>query len=109
MTKAETQRQQRAYIANMLETNPVAIDRAIVAIYKRQTSDEQVSHATSHSNGIGFTGFDAEYMSNLAQFAIRTGFLTPKQRGAVKERLKKYWRQLCEVAEQSNHPKYPFH
>lgn len=82
------------------------IARALIAIYERQTSDEQQGAYTRLRNGIGFTGGDAELGTRCAKAALagklepwmvkiwssvtRTGF--PK--------ICKYARQLNEIAEE---------
>lgn len=82
------------------------IERALIAIYERQTSEEQSSATTRVRNGIGFSGADAEIGTRCAKAALagklepwmlkiwssvtRTGF--PK--------ICKYARQLNEIAEQ---------
>lgn len=91
-------------IHNLLDTNPRAVERALVAIYRRQTADEQAQHATRHSNGIGFSAFDAEFCTDVAQKLISGYYngLTPKQLAVSRNKMKRYWRQLVEVAEQSS-------
>lgn len=81
------------------------IARALIAIYARQTADEQRAGVTKFNNGVGFSGADAELGTKCAKAALagkllpwmvkvwsdvtRTGF--PK--------ICKYARQLNEIAE----------
>lgn len=81
------------------------IARALIAIYERQTSEEQMGGYTKFNNGRGFSGADAELGTKCAKAALagelkpwmvkiwssvtRTGF--PK--------ICKYARQLNEIAE----------
>jgi hypothetical protein len=41
--------------------------RALEVIFERQTADEQDSGQTTHENGIGFNGLDAEILSSFAK------------------------------------------
>ena len=44
--------------------------RALVAIWQRQTADEQASKSTTHDNGIGFSQADASQGTKLAEFVM---------------------------------------
>ena len=46
----------RGEIEDMLRTQNGAVERAMVAIWERQTADEQASQTTNHDNGRGFCG-----------------------------------------------------
>ena len=86
-------------IIQLLDTNDKAVDRAVVQLYRRQTQEEQATHATKVNNGVGFTGLDAEFLSSLAESAMKYGQLTPKQRAIARTRVKKYWRQLLSIVQ----------
>lgn len=73
--------------------------RAILAIYERQTSQEQNNKATLEDNGVGFNGVDAGILSSYAQFIQRTGFLTLKQKTVARKKIGKYANQLVLIAE----------
>lgn len=83
-----------------------AIGRALVALYERQTEDEQASHTTTDANGVGFSAFDAEIMTSLAEFYADRGYLTEKQVAMMrkpvgktkKPRIARYARQLANIA-----------
>lgn len=85
-------------IQQLLDENPEAVRRAIVAIYKRQTAEEQASLTTRVDNKIGFGAFDAEFLSSLAQRIERGWGLTDKQLAIGRNKIKRYWRQLAEIA-----------
>lgn len=81
------------------------IGRALIAIYERQTSEEQSSASTRVRNGVGFTGADAEIGTRCAKAAL-AGELKPwmvKIWSGVTStgfpKICKYARQLNEVAE----------
>jgi hypothetical protein len=72
--------------------------RALQALYARQTADEQATLNTSHRNGMGFNGFDAPLLSDIAQKSQRYGGLTPKQTALVAKKLRRYAGQLAAIA-----------
>lgn len=90
----------KAAIHKLLDENPRAVERALVVIYRRQTSDEQVSFQTTHANSRGFGAYDAEFCTDVAQKLIsgRIHTLSPKQLAVVRNKMKRYHRQLCEEA-----------
>jgi len=85
-------------IKALLDANDRAVMRALVALYERQTADEQANAHTSHLNGMGFNGYDAEFGTSLAKQVIRGCILSPRQIAAGRKMCKKYARQLAEVA-----------
>lgn len=96
---------QKAQIVEMLKTNDRAIVRGVLAIYDKQTADEQVAQETNHHNGIGFNGVDARIMSSFAErikgWQPGGKFnwpLSPKQMGIAKKKIMKYAGQLTKIA-----------
>ncbi len=81
-------------VTRLLATSNKAVARAVVTIYRNQTEYEKVCQSTQESNGIGFTGVDAEILSSYAEFYLKNGFLTTKQLAIARNKIKKYWRQL---------------
>ena len=86
-------------IVTMLETNDKAVTRAVIAIYKRQTSAEQIAQATKVNNNVGFNHADAPYLSYCAKYALdkRTN-LSGKHLEKSRKRVMKYWAQLIDIA-----------
>lgn len=82
----------------LLDSKPQAVVRALIAIYERQTEDEKATHATKLHNGVGFSAFDAEFCTDLAKKAKRGWTLSPKQLAVARNKMKRYWRQLAEIA-----------
>jgi hypothetical protein len=75
------------------------ITRALLYMFDRQTQDEQSSLTTSHTNGIGFTGVDAEFLSSVATRCRKYNQdVSPKQFPYVRKKLVKYSGQLVEFA-----------
>lgn len=46
----------KADIEQMLEERDIAVTKALILIYNKQTAAEQSSEATVENDGIGFTG-----------------------------------------------------
>jgi hypothetical protein len=93
-------------IKQLLDSNQKAVERAIVAIYERQTADEKATHSTSKTNGVGFSQYDAEFLSSLAEWIKRGRSLSPRQLAIGRNKIKRYHRQLAEIAnsKQSGQP-----
>jgi hypothetical protein len=96
-----TQKQITAYVRQQLATNPVWAVKALVRIFQEnQTSDEQASEATTHDNGIGFTGTDANFLSSLAKAQLKYGKLSDKQMVFVFKKMPKYSKQVISFSNQ---------
>lgn len=89
---------EKADILRLFEREPRSVDRALVAIYRLQTSEEQQGYHSGESNGVGFTRHDALVLTRYASDCIRNGGLDGKTRAIVKQRVKKYWKQLADIA-----------
>ena len=85
-------------IKALLAESDKAVARAILAIYNRQPADEKIVKETSASNGIGYNGVDANFMSSLAQFYQSKGFLSAGQLKYGRKKIMKYAGQLTEIA-----------
>lgn len=72
--------------------------QALLALYDRQTAQEQDAMRTEELNGRGFTGWDAELLTAFAQQAQTKGWLSPKQDAILMKRLPKYSAQLARIA-----------
>ncbi len=96
-----TQKQITAYVRQQLSTNPVWAVKALVRIFQEnQTSDEQSSESTTHDNGIGFTGTDANFLSSLAKAQLKYGKLSDKQMVFVFKKMPKYHAQVIKMSNQ---------
>jgi hypothetical protein len=62
----------RTEIEALINTNDRAVERAMVAIWERQTRDEQATETTRHHNGIGFSGWTAKSGTYYANW-VRSG------------------------------------
>ena len=82
----------------VLEVNDDQLAKALVALYNRQTEDEKETKETTEQNGIGFNGVDSTFLSSVAENYKKYGRLTENQTKAVRKALKKYCRQLVDIA-----------
>lgn len=82
-----------------------AIGRALVHLFRRQTTDEQEVNGTRYTNGRGFTAGDARKGSITAKYYLKNKCLLDWQiamwlerdaRGV--QRIGKYYRQIAEEA-----------
>lgn len=81
-------------IQKLIDENDKAVCRAIVLVYRNQTHHERDAKRTEEHNGVGFSGYDGEILSSFAEFYLRAGFLTPKQIGIARPKMKRYWKQI---------------
>lgn len=75
-----------------------AVERAIVAIYNRQTLDEQSSQETKHSNNIGFSGAHARLGTYYAQWILQGNSLTGRHLEKARKIALHYVGQLVTIA-----------
>lgn len=92
-------------IRHKLLTDDRWLARALVALNKRQTQDEQRQEITKYRNEQGFRPAHAKKGTGMADFYVRNGFLTPKQLAwwrkvtpCGKSRIEIYAKQLAEIA-----------
>ena len=88
----------REEIETLVNTNDRAVERAMVAIWKRQTADEQSSDTTRHSNGIGFSGWTAKRGSYYAKWVLGGGRLTGKHLAQARRIALHHAGQLLRIA-----------
>ena len=72
--------------------------RALLAIYRNQTVDEQMTGETVEDNGIGFTGTDANILSSFAEQVQNGRTLSVKQLVILNKKIGKYAGQLIRMA-----------
>ena len=91
---------------NLLHKNEW-VYRGVLAIYEKQTFDEQVNERTEHHNGVGFNGIDGDIMSSFAKQIIKWNgtkyqkfpeSLSQKQTAIARKKIVKYSGQLAKIA-----------
>jgi len=85
-------------VAEKLAKNQTWLERGVLAIYERQTADEQDQHATKHVNGRGFSGCDAGYLSYIAKWLLDGKKLNGKHLAKTRKRMTRYAGQLTLIA-----------
>lgn len=94
----KTTKYNREDIVKIIEGSDKAVERAILAIFRRQTQDEQVQATTKHSNGVGFAGCDAHYGTYCAKWVLSGKHLSGSHLEKCRKLARKYVRQLVDEA-----------
>ncbi len=95
-------------ITELLNNNNKAVEKAIVAIYNRQTEDEKSASDTKHSNGVGFSGADAHTGSYYAKWILSGRNLTGNHLAKGRKIAIKYRGQLLTIiADKAEKPTSP--
>ena len=92
-------------LINLLETKDKShvLGRALVALFARQTRDEQKDNTTEEYNGIGFTGADGRSGSLTAKYWMKHGKLEQWQIDRwMKKSEKTGLPRICKYANQLN-------
>lgn len=85
-------------IKDLLQRNDRAVERALLAIYNRQTDAERQAERTVVHNGVGFNAFDAPLGSYLASWVGKGKPLTGPFLDKGRRLASKYVGQLTEIA-----------
>lgn len=88
-------------IKELLATNDKALARAILALYARQTADEQAVGTTKVHNGAGFNAHDAPFLTSIAKALPKwNNHMTPRQIAKARPMMMKYAGQLLAIAQE---------
>lgn len=86
----------------LLASSDAAVERAVVALYERQTHYEKVCRTTVERNHVGFNQPDSYRLSSFAQQVLRyKRSLTARQIWYARRRMMKYWFQLSCIAHEN--------
>lgn len=85
-------------ITQLLKSNNHAVERAIIAIYARQTQDEKHSAATKFQNSVGFSAADARVGTYYANWINSGRRLSGSHLERARSMAIKYRRQLLSIA-----------
>lgn len=66
----------REEVDSLLRRNDLAVERAMIALFHRQTRDEQHTSHTRHDNGVGFSAAYASKGSYYARWVLAGRRLT---------------------------------
>lgn len=92
----------KKYVELKLETDQVWLERAIVAIFERQTVHEQNIEHTIELNHRGYNHADSKRMSYYSKWIKSGKHLTGFHINIAQKRIKKYVNQLILIAQQNN-------
>jgi hypothetical protein len=81
-----------------LQSDDYWLERAVLAIYDKQTSNEKTSEQTIEDNGVGFNGPDSRYLSYVARWIKSGKQLDGHHLLKVRSRMSKYSKQLARIA-----------
>lgn len=84
----------------LISGNRTWIECGIIAIFNKQTDNEQFSEATQLHNNVGFTVADAKILSSFAKQLLKNNgyHLSVKQFAIAQKRIIKYAGQLTKIA-----------
>ena len=86
-------------IKALLDWSDQAVERAVVAIYRRQTSDEQDTGETRHRNNRGFASCHAHLGSYYAKWVLAGHHLDGRHLERARRMMRSYSNQLLQVAQ----------
>lgn len=73
-------------------------ERAVLAIYSRQTEDEKQNEVTLKNNSVGFNGPDSKVMSYYAKWLLKGNHLSGRHLETARKKIVKYVHQLVDIA-----------
>lgn len=97
----------KEFVAQKIKENDQWLIRGVLAIYERQTDEEQQTRETTENNGVGFNGVDSTILSSFAeqikQWENNTARrfpkpLSDKQLAIARKKMVKYAKQLANIA-----------
>lgn len=97
----KTQREWKDYLQRLVRTNDKALMRAVVVIHDSQTEEEQRLGTSIERNGVGFTRWDVEEMSDIAVKIKRGSKLSDNEIVRARIVMPKYWRQLMVISKRN--------
>ena len=95
-----TEAQWKQYLTLLLKRNDKALKTAIILIYRRQTEEEKMIHKSTEDNGVGFTKWDAEEMTQVAKKLIANKEVTKGEWARARNKMPKYWKQLMLISKE---------
>jgi len=84
-------------VKEVIEKYDEGVRRALVMLYKQQTSEERMEGQTIERNNLGFNLHDAPFGTRLAERVLRGDKLLPSEIRAARRMLRKYVKQLTEL------------
>lgn len=85
-------------IKSKIENNQIWLERAILAIFDKQTNEEQKTDESIEHNGVGFNKPDSYKLSYYAKWIKSGKHLSGWHLQNAKIKMAKYSRQLTDIA-----------
>jgi hypothetical protein len=85
-------------VMGLLDTNDKVLYGALKHLYACQTDAEKSAESTQLRNNVGFNAYDAGFLTSVCKQLLQRGSLSQKQKEVSRNKLKKYKRQLVELA-----------
>lgn len=85
-------------VRDKLATDPAWLVKGMMALYARQTADEQSAENTKYHNKVGFNSADSAILTSFAKQWERREWLSDKQMGILQRKMAKYAGQLARIA-----------
>jgi len=85
-------------IKELMERRDNVLITCMLRIYNQQTETERCYGETLEANGKGFNGCDAEILSSFCRFYKENNFLTQRQIALARKKMKKYSKQVADLA-----------
>jgi len=85
-------------IKEILIRSDVFVTRSVVKMLERQTADEAQGGYTHEANSVGFSAFDAEFLTSIANQIIDGRNLSPKQIASARKSMLRYAGQITDIA-----------
>lgn len=97
-----TKKAKKEFIKNKLSSNKTWARRALIEVYNLQYFNEQLFMGSLIKNKMGFTRFDAELLTNMAEFYESNQFFTSQQYKILFKRMPKYWLQILKISDKQH-------
>ena len=97
--KVPTKKMTLAYLRDRISRDNKWALRALNVIYENQTYEEQSTEQTKEHNNIGFSSFDASFLTSLQK---ADGALTLRQLACLRNKIKKYSEQIYSIITEQN-------
>ena len=85
-------------IKAVLVRSDVFVTRSVVKMLERQTVAEAQGGYTTDANNVGFSAFDAEFLTSIANKIIEGRNLSPKQISSARKSMLRYAGQITDIA-----------
>jgi len=99
MQNRPTKKMVKEYVRKRLANEDKMAIKALLMVFNHQTSDEQSTDRTRYQNNVGFTAFDAEFLTKLAKQYQEKNWLSVKQLAILKKIMPKYWKQVIDACD----------